>query len=291
MNKITRRALARGGAAGLAGALAAPALAQSDKRRWRMVTSWPKRLPGPGMSAERVAVAHRHALRRPARDHGVGRGRNRAGIRGARCCRLRRRRDGTYRRVLLAGQGAGRGVLHHGAVRAYAERACGLDRRRRRPGVVGRHLRAVRRQAVHGRQYRRVHGRLVPPRDQKSRRRARPENPLARLGRRSLSPARRHPADHLARRNPGGAAIGRARCRRIRRPRLRHRARALSLRAVLLRPRLQQAERHRRVHRRAQGLGEPRCRDCKRSWRMPAPPKPPSRSPRWSGSTSRRSTR
>jgi TRAP-type mannitol/chloroaromatic compound transport system substrate-binding protein len=55
MSKITRRALTRTGAAGLAGALAAPALAQSDKRRWRMVTSWPKRLPGPGMSAERVA--------------------------------------------------------------------------------------------------------------------------------------------------------------------------------------------------------------------------------------------
>src|ERR1700735_637400 len=55
MGKITRRALARGGAAGLVGALATPALAQSDKLRWRMVTSWPKRLPGPGMSAERIA--------------------------------------------------------------------------------------------------------------------------------------------------------------------------------------------------------------------------------------------
>jgi len=54
MSKITRRAAAVG-ALGLAGAVAAPALAQSDKRRWRMVTSWPKRLPGPGMSAERVA--------------------------------------------------------------------------------------------------------------------------------------------------------------------------------------------------------------------------------------------
>ena len=54
MSKITRRAAAAG-ALGLAGAVAAPALAQSDKRRWRMVTSWPKRLPGPGMSAERVA--------------------------------------------------------------------------------------------------------------------------------------------------------------------------------------------------------------------------------------------
>jgi TRAP-type mannitol/chloroaromatic compound transport system substrate-binding protein len=55
MSKITRRSLAGGGALGLAGALAVPALAQTDKRRWRMVTSWPKRLPGPGMSAERVA--------------------------------------------------------------------------------------------------------------------------------------------------------------------------------------------------------------------------------------------
>jgi TRAP-type mannitol/chloroaromatic compound transport system substrate-binding protein len=55
MSSITRRKLAAGGAIGLAGAIAAPALAQSDKRRWRMVTSWPKRLPGPGMSAERLA--------------------------------------------------------------------------------------------------------------------------------------------------------------------------------------------------------------------------------------------
>src|ERR1700688_4797482 len=59
MGKITRRGLARGlargGAAGLVGALATPALAQSDKRKWRMVTSWPKRLPGPGMSAQRIA--------------------------------------------------------------------------------------------------------------------------------------------------------------------------------------------------------------------------------------------
>src|SRR5262249_38879061 len=58
MSRITRRRLAHlapGAALGMGSALAAPALAQSDKRRWRMVTSWPKRLPGPGMSAERVA--------------------------------------------------------------------------------------------------------------------------------------------------------------------------------------------------------------------------------------------
>jgi TRAP-type mannitol/chloroaromatic compound transport system substrate-binding protein len=52
---ITRRTLARTGALGLAGAIAAPRIARGETRRWRMVTSWPKRLPGPGMSAERVA--------------------------------------------------------------------------------------------------------------------------------------------------------------------------------------------------------------------------------------------
>jgi TRAP-type mannitol/chloroaromatic compound transport system substrate-binding protein len=55
MTKITRRQLAQGGATGLLGALAAPSLALAQGKRWRMVTSWPKRLPGPGMSAERVA--------------------------------------------------------------------------------------------------------------------------------------------------------------------------------------------------------------------------------------------
>jgi TRAP-type mannitol/chloroaromatic compound transport system substrate-binding protein len=52
---ITRRGLAGGGTLALAGAIAAPHVARGETRRWRMVTSWPKRLPGPGMSAERVA--------------------------------------------------------------------------------------------------------------------------------------------------------------------------------------------------------------------------------------------
>lgn len=38
-----------------AGALAMPSIARAATTRWRMVTSWPRRLPGPGMSAERVA--------------------------------------------------------------------------------------------------------------------------------------------------------------------------------------------------------------------------------------------
>jgi TRAP-type mannitol/chloroaromatic compound transport system substrate-binding protein len=52
---ITRRLMTRAGAFGIAGAMAAPRIALGDTRRWRMVTSWPRRLPGPGMSAERVA--------------------------------------------------------------------------------------------------------------------------------------------------------------------------------------------------------------------------------------------
>src|SRR5580704_3074432 len=55
MSRISRLHVAGGAVAGFAGALASPALAQSAKLQWRMVTSWPKRLPGPGMSAERVA--------------------------------------------------------------------------------------------------------------------------------------------------------------------------------------------------------------------------------------------
>src|SRR3954463_14600043 len=55
MPKSNRRTLLRGGGLALLGAVAAPAIARAQSLRWRMVTSWPKRLPGPGMSAERVA--------------------------------------------------------------------------------------------------------------------------------------------------------------------------------------------------------------------------------------------
>ena len=55
MTDLTRRKLVRAGAVGAAAALATPSVATAQTRRWRMITSWPKRLPGPGMSAERVA--------------------------------------------------------------------------------------------------------------------------------------------------------------------------------------------------------------------------------------------
>ena len=50
----TRRTLLRGAALS-ASLIAAPAIARAATMKWRMVTSWPRRLPGPGMSAERIA--------------------------------------------------------------------------------------------------------------------------------------------------------------------------------------------------------------------------------------------
>jgi TRAP-type mannitol/chloroaromatic compound transport system substrate-binding protein len=52
--RINRRKLVGGGLLA-AGSVAAPSVARAQTVKWRMVTSWPKRLPGPGMSAERVA--------------------------------------------------------------------------------------------------------------------------------------------------------------------------------------------------------------------------------------------
>ena len=51
----TRRTFVTAAGAALAGAVAAPSVARAQTVKWRMVTSWPRRLPGPGMSAERIA--------------------------------------------------------------------------------------------------------------------------------------------------------------------------------------------------------------------------------------------
>ncbi len=49
-----RKFLAAAGVGTAAATLAAPALAQ-DKRQWKMVTAWPKNLPGPGVAAQILA--------------------------------------------------------------------------------------------------------------------------------------------------------------------------------------------------------------------------------------------
>ncbi|WP_113911527.1 TRAP transporter substrate-binding protein [Roseovarius dicentrarchi] len=52
---MERRTFIKVGALGAAAtALAAPAIAQ-DKRQWKMVTAWPKNLPGPGVAAQNLA--------------------------------------------------------------------------------------------------------------------------------------------------------------------------------------------------------------------------------------------
>jgi TRAP-type mannitol/chloroaromatic compound transport system substrate-binding protein len=54
-NAMTTRRNFTIGATAAAGILAAPGIARAQTQKWRMVTSWPRRLPGPGMSAERIA--------------------------------------------------------------------------------------------------------------------------------------------------------------------------------------------------------------------------------------------
>ena len=52
---MKRREFIKLGAVGVgASTLAAPAIAQ-DKRQWKMVTAWPKNLPGPGVAAQTLA--------------------------------------------------------------------------------------------------------------------------------------------------------------------------------------------------------------------------------------------
>ncbi len=51
MKKLTRRTAL----GALAGTLAAPSIASAQTTRWRMATSWPRNLPGPGVSAQRLA--------------------------------------------------------------------------------------------------------------------------------------------------------------------------------------------------------------------------------------------
>ncbi|MES0811030.1 TRAP transporter substrate-binding protein [Roseibium sp. SCPC15] len=54
-NPVTRRALLGGSVAAGGAALAAPAIAEEKATvEWKMVTSWPKNLPGPGVTAQRI---------------------------------------------------------------------------------------------------------------------------------------------------------------------------------------------------------------------------------------------
>ena len=254
-----------------------------------MVTSWPKRLPGPGMSAERIAERIARAVRRAAADHRACGRRSRAGVRGARRGRRRRRRDGPHRGVLLAGQAAGDRLLHHRAVRADAGRARRLDRCRRRPGAVGR---SSTRRSASSRSWAATPASAwaagsaassttsTTSRALKIRSLGLGGEVYRRLG---ATPQTTSPGEILTSLQSGlidGAefvgpgtdiALGLYRVAN-----------------VLLRAGLQQAERHRRMHRLAEGLGRRSISELKAIVSTPARARPPTRSPRWSGSTPRR---
>lgn len=54
--RTDRRRFLAGSGLAAAGVLAAPAVVRAEThRRWRMATSWPRNLPGPGISAQRLA--------------------------------------------------------------------------------------------------------------------------------------------------------------------------------------------------------------------------------------------
>ncbi len=243
--------------------LAAPAVARAQTVKWRMVTSWPKRLPGPGMSAERVA----------SRIRALSGGRIDIAVYAA----------GEVVPAFEVLGAVGNGVADIGhtasfywqgkmpAAAFFTTVPFGLT-----PSEHVAWIEAGGGQALWdelyapfgvkpfmggntgvcmGGWFRRELESLADLRGL--------EAALARPRRRSLSPARRHAADHAAGGNPQQPAIGRHRRRRIRRARHRHRARALSRGAVLLLSRLQQAERHRRMHRRAAKCGTRCPPNCK----------------------------
>ena len=55
MKTPNRRAVITGGAAAAAATVSLPNIAKAGTQKWRMVTSWPKNLPGPGVTARRDA--------------------------------------------------------------------------------------------------------------------------------------------------------------------------------------------------------------------------------------------
>ena len=288
MTQVTRRRLVQSGATGVLGAVAAPSVARAQTKRWRMVTSWPKRLPGPGMSAERVAeriktlsggrldiAVHAAGEVVPAFEvlDAVGGGVAEMGHTASFYWQGKMPAAAFFTTVpfgLTPGEHVA-WVDAGGGQALWDELYAPFGVKPFMGGNTGVCMGGWFRREIKGKaDLSGMKIRSLGPR------------------RRGLSPARRDAADHAAGGDPDQPAIRRDRRRRVRRPRHRHRARALSRGAVLLLSRLQQAERHRRMHRVAQRLERARRRAQVRSSRMPAPRKPTSRWPRWSGSTPRR---
>ena len=96
---------------------ATPAAPEPSTFEWKLVTTWPKNLPGLGTAPERLAEMVDVMSAGRLKDQGLCRQRTRPGVRGVRRCIRRQRRNGPRRRLLLARQGADRGDFRDGALR------------------------------------------------------------------------------------------------------------------------------------------------------------------------------
>ena len=142
------------------GAEAEPAPVQ-EAYRWKLITTWPKNLPGLGMAAENFAARLRtmSAGRLDIQVYGAG---ELVGAFEVFDCRLPGHcRDGPRRRLLLAGQAAGGRPVLHRAVRHDRPGDERLAIPRRRPGTLAGAVRALLPGALGGRQFRHADGRLV----------------------------------------------------------------------------------------------------------------------------------
>ena len=285
---ITRRKLAGAGAIGLLGAAAAPNIARAQTRRWRMVTSWPKRLPGPGMSAERVAeriaalsggrlqiIVHAAGEVVPAFEvlDAVGSGVAEMGHTAAFYWQGKQPAAVFYTTVPfgLTPSEHVAWVDAGGGQALWDELYAPFGVKPFMGGNTG---------VCMGGWFRREINSVDDVKGLKIRSLGLGGEVYRRLG---ATPQTTSPSEILTSMQSGlidGAEfVG---------PGLRHRARALSGGDVLLRSGLQQAERHRRMHRLAQGLGVRSIPSSRRSSSTPARARRLSRSPRWSGSTRRR---
>ena len=207
----SRRSLIAASATAL---VAAPHVARAQTPiRWRMITSWTKNLPGPGVSAERLAqrINRMSGGRMLVEVFPAGSIVPAFGVFEAISTGVAEM--GRTAVVLLGWKTAGRGAVHTAPFglpplehQTWIEQRGGQQ--------LWDELSPERRARPARGQHRPEHGRLVSQADHVARRSQRPAHPRAGIGRRSLCATRRHAAVDPARRHRAGARTRHHRRRR-----------------------------------------------------------------------------